>query len=259
MARTLLLRSATILLLIRNHMLAITGATGRLGHATLRHLAANAAAGPLVAVVRDPQKAAALAAPGVKIRPGDYNDPASLVAAFQGVTTVLLISGTDMAARTQQHRHVIDAARTAGVTRLVYTSGVNPDHRNVYYNSKTDSEKLALELAARLGLELVSVLPATMIGPENFGLNESYRILADIDRGALPIDPNIYLNWVDVRDVARACVAASHQGRPGERYLLAQERGTSIRDTIELLNELFPAKPRKLPPRLPRPLLWGLA
>jgi len=106
-------------------MLAITGATGQLGHATLQYLLAHVAADQLVAVVRDPSKAATLAAQGVALRPGDYNDPAALVAAFQGVTTVLLISGTDMATRTQQHRHVIDAARAAGVRRLVYTSGVN--------------------------------------------------------------------------------------------------------------------------------------
>ena len=116
-------------------MLAITGATGQLGQATLRHLSAKVAAGQLVAVVRNPQKAAALAASGIELRQGDYNDPASLVAAFQGITTVLLISGTDMAARTQQHRHVIDAARAAGVTRLVYTSGVNPSADSAFVAS----------------------------------------------------------------------------------------------------------------------------
>lgn len=116
-------------------MLAITGATGQLGQATFRHLSAKVAADKLVAVVRDPQKAAVLAAPDVELRQGDYKDPASLVAAFQGVTTVLLISGTDMATRTQQHRHVIDAARAAGVTRLVYTSGVNPSADSAFIAS----------------------------------------------------------------------------------------------------------------------------
>lgn len=116
-------------------MLAITGATGQLGQATLHHLFAKVAATQLVAVVRDPQKAAALAAQGAELRPGDYNDPASLVAAFQGVTAVLLISGTDMATRAQQHRHVIDAARAAGVTRLVYTSGVNPSADSAFVAS----------------------------------------------------------------------------------------------------------------------------
>ena len=86
-------------------------------------------------MVRDLQKAAALATLGVELRQGDYNDPASLAAAFQGVTTVLLISGTDMATRAQQHRHVIDAARAVGVTRLVYTSAVNPSADSAFVAS----------------------------------------------------------------------------------------------------------------------------
>lgn len=52
-------------------------------------------------MVRDPQKAAALGEPGVELRQGNYNAPASLVAAFQGVTNFLVISDTDVAARTQ--------------------------------------------------------------------------------------------------------------------------------------------------------------
>lgn len=50
--------------------------------------------------MRDPQKAVELVTPGVSLRQGSYDDPASLVAAFQGVSTVLLISGTDLATRT---------------------------------------------------------------------------------------------------------------------------------------------------------------
>jgi dihydroflavonol-4-reductase len=172
-------------------------------------------------------------------------------------------------------RYLLEAAAAAGVRRIVYVSsiaavkysrlptneasGYNPDRRNIYYNSKNDSDKLALELSKKLGVEVVTILPGTMIGGENFGLNESYQILADIYQGKLPIDPHIYLNWVDVKDVAQAAVAASTQGRAGERYLLAQEKGTSIRETIGLLNTLFPEYPLKTPPRLPRALLWGVA
>ena len=69
-----------------------------------------------------------LHAQGAHIRQGDYNDAASLVAAFQGVATVLLISTSELdhALRVQQHRHAIDAAKQAGVRRVIYTSVVNP-------------------------------------------------------------------------------------------------------------------------------------
>ncbi|AMR28279.1 hypothetical protein A0257_15085 [Hymenobacter psoromatis] len=109
-------------------MLAITGATGQLGHATIQALLPQVAAQEIVAVVRDPQKATALPPLGVQVRQGDYNDPASLVAAFQGVDTVLLVSTseTETELRIRQHRQAIDAAQQAGVRRLVYTSIVNP-------------------------------------------------------------------------------------------------------------------------------------
>ncbi len=109
-------------------MLAITGATGQLGHATLQALLPKVAPQEIVAVVRDPQKATALPPLGVQVRQGDYNDPASLVAAFQGIDTVLLISTseTENDLRIRQHQQAIDAARQAGVRHLVYTSIVNP-------------------------------------------------------------------------------------------------------------------------------------
>lgn len=109
-------------------MLAITGATGQLGHATLQALLPQVAPQEIVAVVRDPQKATALSSLGVQVRQGDYNDPASLVAAFQGVDTVLLISTSETGneLRIRQHRQAIDAARQAGARRVVYTSIVHP-------------------------------------------------------------------------------------------------------------------------------------
>lgn len=109
-------------------MLAITGATGQLGHATLQALLPKVAPQEIVAVVRDPQKATALPPLGVQVRQGDYNDPASLVAAFQGIDTVLLISTseTENDLRIRQHQQAIDAARQAGVRHLVYTSITNP-------------------------------------------------------------------------------------------------------------------------------------
>ena len=109
-------------------MIAITGATGHLGLATVQALLAQAAPAEIVAIVRDPQKAARVLPAGVPVRTADYHDPAALLAAFRGVETVLLISTSELeyAARLREHQNVIDAARQAGVRRLVYTSVVNP-------------------------------------------------------------------------------------------------------------------------------------
>jgi NAD(P)H dehydrogenase (quinone) len=127
-------------------MLAITGATGHLGQATINALLTKVSASDIVAVVRDLQKATDLQQQGVQVRRGNYNDAASLVAAFQGVDTVFLISGTDLAHRAQQHQQVIDAAKQAGVQRLVYTSVVNPS-RTSYFGaspSHVDTEDYLL-------------------------------------------------------------------------------------------------------------------
>ncbi|WP_210521582.1 SDR family oxidoreductase [Hymenobacter terricola] len=109
-------------------MLAITGATGHLGQATIQSLLLKVAPAEIVAVVRDLTKADGLRQQGVQVRHGDYNDFDSLVAAFQGVATVLLISTSEVefAPRVQQHQNVIDAARQAGVPHLIYTSVLNP-------------------------------------------------------------------------------------------------------------------------------------
>lgn len=108
-------------------MLLLTGTTGHLGRATLDTLLRTVPASSVAVLVRNPTGADALRALGVDVRVGTYDDPSSLDAAFSGVTTLLLVSGSDVANRLQQHRNVIDAAVRAGVGRVVYTSFVRKD------------------------------------------------------------------------------------------------------------------------------------
>ncbi|WP_419997119.1 SDR family oxidoreductase [Streptomyces boninensis] len=100
----------------------ITGATGQLGRLVIDELLATTPAADLAAVVRDPAKAADLAARGVEVRTADYDDPASLKDAFRAGDRVLLISGSEVGKRVPQHTAVIDAAKAAGVAFLAYTS-----------------------------------------------------------------------------------------------------------------------------------------
>lgn len=103
-------------------MIVVTGATGQLGRLIIAALLKTVPANRIVAAVRSPEKAADLAARGVQVRRADYTDGASLDAAFQGATRVLLISSNELGDRLPQHRAVIDAARRAGVQLLAYTS-----------------------------------------------------------------------------------------------------------------------------------------
>lgn len=110
-------------------MMVVTGATGQLGGMVVERLLKRVPAEEIAVSVRDPGKTTALAGRGVRVRRGDYDDAASLAHAFEGAAQLLLVSAaTTGAAALRQLGTAIDAARAAGVRRIVYTShmGVNP-------------------------------------------------------------------------------------------------------------------------------------
>ncbi|HEQ3499100.1 SDR family oxidoreductase [Raoultella ornithinolytica] len=108
-------------------MIAITGATGQLGHLVLQNLLKTTAASQIVAIVRNPAKAEALSQQGIVVRQADYTDEAAFTAALQGVDKMLLISSSEVGQRTPQHRNVIHAAKAAGVKFIAYTSLLHAD------------------------------------------------------------------------------------------------------------------------------------
>lgn len=107
--------------------LLVTGAAGHLGQRVIAHLldTLRIPARRIVAATRKPETLAAVAARGVAVRRADFDDPATLPAAFAGVQRLLLIS-TDAidrpGHRLAQHRNAIEAAAKAGVGHLIYTS-----------------------------------------------------------------------------------------------------------------------------------------
>jgi dihydroflavonol-4-reductase len=136
-------------------------------------------------------------------------------------------------------RRVLEAAKAAGVRRVVLasTSGtiavskepVILDERAPYptdvvggwpyYLSKIYQEKLALDLGATLGLDIVIVNPSLLLGPGDERTSSTGDVRRFLKR-EIPVVPEGGVNFVDARDAARATVAALEQGRAGERYLL---------------------------------------
>jgi NAD(P)H dehydrogenase (quinone) len=104
--------------------IAITGATGQLGRLVIETLKSKAPGAEIVALARSPAKAADL---GIPAREADYAKPETLDRALAGIETLLLISSSEIGQRSTQHRNVIDAARQAGVKRIVYTSLLHAD------------------------------------------------------------------------------------------------------------------------------------
>lgn len=131
--------------------IAVTGATGQLGgHVVESLLAHGVAASDITAIVRGESKAAGLAGMGVRLGLASYDDETALVSALEGVDRLVLISGSEVGKRLAQHAHIINAAKAAGVTFIVYTSllnldtselGLAPEHRGTE------------ELLAKAGIE----------------------------------------------------------------------------------------------------------
>lgn len=100
--------------------IAVTGASGQLGAAIARAAITLLGADNVVGLARTPANAPAL---GVEIRAGDYDDRGQLTSSFEGIDAVLIVSGnTKPEDRIGQHRNVIEAAKAAGVRKIVYTS-----------------------------------------------------------------------------------------------------------------------------------------
>src|SRR6478736_2854109 len=104
-------------------MIIVTGATGQLGSQIVQQLLERVPAAEVGVSVRDPGRAADLTAGGVRVRRGDFTDPDSLAHAFDGATQVLVVSANVVGEEAiAQHAAAIDAARTAGAQRILYTS-----------------------------------------------------------------------------------------------------------------------------------------
>ncbi|MET0589583.1 MAG: SDR family oxidoreductase [Naasia sp.] len=142
----------------------ITGATGHLGRAAVAHLLERgAAASDVVAAGRDAGRLAELAATGVRTAVIDYADPSSLDSALEGAETVVLISGSEVGRRVEQHRNVVEAAARAGAKRIIYTSAPH---------ATTSELILAPEHKATEELIAASGLASTIL--RNNWYNENY-------------------------------------------------------------------------------------
>lgn len=263
----------------------VTGANGHLGNNLVRVLIEKGI--PVRASVRNIKNTAAFEGLNCEVVQADITNQQSLINALQGVDTFYAVGAAFKlwAKNPKQEiydvnlegtRNMIEAAASAGVKRVVYVSsiaalnysklpakesdGYNPDRRDMYYNSKNDGEKLAFELARKHNIELVAVLPSAMIGGEAFApLNVSYNIIHLILTKQIPVETNITLNWIDVKDVAEGCYLAAAKGRSGERYILANEKCTSINETTRIAQQLFPELKIKMPATLPKPVLFAVA
>ncbi|HVC01687.1 MAG TPA: hopanoid-associated sugar epimerase [Steroidobacteraceae bacterium] len=252
----------------------LTGATGFVGAAVGRVLLQGG--WQVRALVRPAADRWNLRDLAVEPVEGDLGDAASLRKAIEGCEAVFHVAADyrlgarDPAALYRTNvdgtRNVLDAARAAGVTRVVHTSsvatigipadGTPGDERTPvslaamighYKRSKFLAEQVALDFA-RGGLPVVIVNPSTPVGPGDVKPTPTGQIVLDAARGRMPAYVDTGLNVVHVDDVAAGHLAAYERGRPGERYILGGEN-LSLKEIIGAIAALVgrPAPRIRLP------------
>jgi NAD(P)H dehydrogenase (quinone) len=156
---------------------AVTGASGPFGHAAVTGLIESGVApSDIVALVRTPSKVADLAEQGVQVRSADYSAPDTLAAALTGVNILLLVSGSEVGQRVAQHTNVIDAAKGAGVSRIVYTSVLRADTTELVLAP----EHKATEAALRASGVAFTMLRNGWYTENYLGQLEQYRATGEI-------------------------------------------------------------------------------
>lgn len=202
-------------------MIAVTAATGRLGHHVIEGLLKKLPPGQLVAAVRDPKKAADLAARGVAVRHADYDDSASLEAAFRGVERLLLISASEVGKRLPQHTRAIEAAKKAGVKLVVYTS---------LLGAETARMQLANEHRETERLLRASGLPFVILRNGWYLENYTETLAPALQHGAiLGSAGEGRIAAASRRDYADAAVAVlTSAGHEGKVYELAGDEGFTL-------------------------------
>jgi len=242
----------------------VTGATGHIGNVLVRVL------------IQKGEKIRAMIMPGEDVTPlngldveiiqADVLDYQSLLIAFEHINVVYHLAGIISILPGKDHmvqavnvigtRNVIQAARSCGVRRLVYTSSIHalrrvPDgvlidesvpfdieHAISSYDSSKANASMEILNAVTHGMDAVIVCPTGVIGPYDFRRSEMGQLILD----CVEQKPMLYVDgaydFVDVRDVAEGLILAGERGRCGESYILSGERIT-VPNILKIVQEIL--------------------
>jgi NAD(P)H dehydrogenase (quinone) len=204
--------------------IAVTGASGQLGQIVVELLRDRHPEIRVVALVRDPRKAAPLAGLGAEVREFDYDQPGTHGPALAGVDTLLLISGNAVGQRERQHRAVIEAAKAADVKLIGYTSVLRASATPLAIAAE---HKLTEAILAGAGIPYVLLRHGWYI--ENY----VFRVLAALESGTLVTCAGEgRISGATRRDFAEAAVAVltSREPQAGKVYELAGSTSFTFAD-----------------------------
>jgi len=251
----------------------LTGATGLLGNAIARALIADGRS--VRALVRSPDKAAAVVPRPCELVPGDVTDPPSLAVAVQGCAVVYHAAGLpeqwlpDETAFERVNvggtRNLVRAALETGVQRFMYTSTIDtfrfpaaglpfdeseidPEPKaTAYERSKQEADRVVTDAVAK-GLPAVFLHPSGIYGPGPATSPGTNQLVADLVRGKVPMLLPGGVPVVHCDDAARGHVHAERKGAIGARYILS-ESYHSLLDIARSVHAI--TRTSKIPPVMP--------
>ncbi len=260
----------------------VTGATGFVGSHVVRTLLAK---GERVRVLTRPASSLRnLEGLPVERVTGDLVEPISLRSAVQGCRRVYHLAADYRLwtrnpselyrSNVEGTRNLLEAAQSAGIERMVYTSTVGAlaansnghptdeqtpvrlaDMIGHYKRSKFLAEAEVVS-AARRGVPVVIVNPSTPVGSRDVKPTPTGQMIVDFLSGRMPGYVDTGLNLVDVEDVAEGHWLAMERGRTGERYILGN-RNLGLREILEMLAWISGRPAPRI--RLPMPVAMGIA
>jgi len=264
----------------------VTGATGHLGYNLVRHLRDHGYA--VRAGVRnsaDRVRNAPLIDLGVELVDADLDRPDTLAAAAEGVEGVFQVAAVVQFWAKDPEREIIEpsvngglnvleAARAAGVKRVVFTSslaaiGIHSTEENplteddwnqnpltAYAVAKTRAERRAWEFAEQHGLDMVVINPTTIIGPGVYRHTPITLMMDMVLRGWVPFVLPSDTSYVDARDIASGMRLAFENPDASGRYLLSADFVPMV-ELMRLMEEGVPGvrTPRRVFPLKLLPLL----
>ena len=258
----------------------ITGATGTVGYPIARDLAARG--DEVTALVRDVERARKLLPAGVEPVAGDVTDRASIERAVAGCDLVFHAAGLPEQWRRDNDdftrvnadgsRDVAEAALTAGVSRLVYTSTIDvfawsrgepfdesvldPDPRPTHYErSKQEADRRVVAVAER-GLDVVFIHPAAVYGPVPALFAGANDFLVKLAQGEIPLLLPGGMPVVYSEDVARAHIEAADRAPAGSRFIVS-DRYLTLEQMAASVAEAEPGakRPRVMPVAFARAIM----
>ncbi len=131
--------------------IAVTGATGQLGHHIINHLLElGTSPSDIYAIARRPEKAQDLKTKDIHVVYGDYSKPETMTEALKGIDKLMLVSGSEVGQRVTQHKAIIDAAKANGVRFIAYTSLLKADDSEL---ALADEHRITEKMVKESGID----------------------------------------------------------------------------------------------------------